>query len=643
MNCSVCGVANEAGGKFCGSCGRPLGAEPAQAPPHGAFGGTVVMASAAQAQAVAHAQMHAAQAAQQPQGAAPPPQMQPQQAFGPQICASCGATLANGRCDRCGGQQGVAAPAPIQGIHWVQIRLAIKCATCQRASPLNRLDTDGRFYCYGCGRDMFFDADLWDEHVFDLASGLGDAYWALAGVFPPWPPSDPTEDQLDDVDADEKIGCGTDVIPQLLGKCREIGRATGGLTIEHGGMMFGAEGMRTRGCALEMSPGHPLCAKCKTPLATQVTSDGVVNASCSRCGTHETYRAPPAAKAACNELAGVLAPEHVDGREAARVAPQAGSAAMAVVCPKCGSALQLERGARVTVCAYCKTTSVVPDQIAAAGAQPGKPEPLWLAFRAPSAVRNVMIEAVQHAQSKARDKASAEASQKREEQQRTDEKQAEAKKSKTFAWLFTVIPVVLFGGVFAWEEFGHLLHQDKESKKEGSHANDVGGAATSTATATPQPSEPVAIKSCACAFGDGQSTPRVTLTLLAPPAGTRAWSLDIDRTSGFISEGSTVRVAQQAGAVLPLLAGSAPSRMGVACDTGIYVLVADKTATGWSSVNGSWKWNATLPSPSIDAADAGVPGTDYACAPLVVKNGAATLTLANGHHASLSLKDGKVH
>src|SRR5205823_6286210 len=134
-------------------------------------------------------------------------------------------------------------------------------------------------------------------------------------------------------------------------------------------------------CALEMSPGHPLCAQCKTPLAAQFPSDGVVTTTCSRCNTHETYRAPPAAKAASSDFVAVLAPDHVEGREAARVAPQQGSAALAVVCPKCGSALHLAAGARMTTCAYCKVTSVVPDQLAAAGAPPpSRPDPIWLAF-----------------------------------------------------------------------------------------------------------------------------------------------------------------------------------------------------------------------------------------------------------------------
>jgi hypothetical protein len=91
-----------------------------------------------------------------------------------------------------------------------------------------------------------------------------------------------------------------------------------------------------------------------------------------------------------------------------------------------------------------------------------------------------------------------------------------------------------------------------------------------------------------------------------------------------------------------------PPHMGVACDTGVYVLVVDRTATGWSSVNAKWKWNATLPASLADGADASAPpqpkNTDFGgyCTPLTVTNGNASIALAGGKHATLSLKDGKL-
>lgn len=575
------------------------------------------------------------------------PAMQPQQQVGGlQVCAACGAILVNGACDRCGGRQGVVVPAPEQGVHWVQLRLAIGCATCQRRSPLARLDMEGRFYCYGCGRDMFFDADLWKEYVLNVASALGDAYWASQRVFTMWP----NVTDVDEIAGSDEIEelCDDAVAAHLLKKCMEIGRTTGGLTLEKGGMTIGAGGMRTSACAFEMSPGHPLCTKCKTPLSTRVEPDGVASTVCSRCGVRESYRLPPAARSACNDLCGVISTDHVDGRENARVAAQ--GAAIAAVCPKCGSGLQLAPGSRVAQCGYCKTTCVVPEMIALAGAQPGQPEPFWLAFRSPSAVRAAILAAATSAANEAAEEAEEEARERRanddRESARQREREAQGRAARTGQIVGLVVPfgvAAVVGGAFLFTHSDAFHHGEKD-KHEG-HGDQP--TTTATATATPKRTDPVAIPSCTCSFGgDGQTSPRITVTLEAPPTGGSAWALDIERQSGFVSEGSTVRLKTRAGALLPPT-DAAPTKLGMACDTGVVVLVADKVATGWSSVNAAWKWNTTLPSPAVEAADAGtspIAGSDYAggCTPLAVKNGATALTLANGKHVTLSLKDGKV-
>ncbi len=212
------------------------------------------------------------------------------------------------------------------------------------------------------------------------------------------------------------------------------------------------------------------------------------------------------------------------------------------------------------------------------------------------------------------------------------------------AWIAGAFTVIVTGAFWAYD----LMNKDKE--QENNHPVVTTPTATaSAATGKPVRSAPVAIPSCSCAFGDSQSTPQITLTVNAPPGGaSRAWSLSIGRNFGGDRGEHTVEFPAAPGAVLPpLLDAGAPTHMGVACDTGIFVLVADKVATAWSSVDVAWKWNATLPSPSVDAADAAITtssGTDYAggCSPLAVKNGAVSLTLANGKHASLSLKDGKI-
>jgi hypothetical protein len=526
----------------------------------------------------------------------------------------------------------------------VQVRLSVKCLTCQRSSPVNRLALDGRFYCLGCSREMFFDEDIWEEKVAPFASALGDAFWSHLGVFPAFPQV--PRDVHDVLDFYEDILSETsfddaDLLQHLLTKCNDIGRETSGLTMtQESGMVISGGGMKTGAFSLAMSPGHPLCLQCKTPLGVQVIDDGLVSTSCARCGARDNYRAPE--DASDSDIEAVIAPEHVDGREVARVAAQPGSAAVAASCPKCGSSLQFAPGARIANCPYCKTTSVVPDHVAAVGAPAdARPEPIWLGFRSPSSARTAIVDALQGRADRANEQS------RQQEQARMREGPERKESQPNFGGAITFASIVLAAGVgiyFAVLEKPH--HSDSTSSA---------AATTSTRTAkTPKapPTDPIPIASCKCVFGDGQSTPQITLTLQAPPSeGSPSipWSLEIERHSGFITEETGVALPITAGALLPpALDTKPPERMGIACDTGIFVLVGDKVATGWSSVNGSWKWNASLPSPSVDAANADVPsvrGSSYAggCVPLATKNGAVALKLANGRHVSLSLKDGKVH
>jgi len=194
----------------------------------------------------------------------------------------------------------------------------------------------------------------------------------------------------------------------------------------------------------------------------------------------------------------------------------------------------------------------------------------------------------------------------------------------------------------------------KTGKDEGRKTTTTTVAATKTTTtkASPPPYvENVAIPSCRCQFGDGQSTPLIALTLRAAPLTdpSRPFDLRIERQSGFVSEmKSAVLSTPLDSALSPNDAGALPAHLGVACDTGVYVLVADKTATGWSSVSATWKWTTALPATMIDGADASAPtppkGAGFApyCTALATTNGNATINLANGRKATLSLKDGKL-
>jgi uncharacterized Zn finger protein (UPF0148 family) len=194
-------------------------------------------------------------------------------------------------------------------------------------------------------------------------------------------------------------------------------------------------------------------------------------------------------------------------------------------------------------------------------------------------------------------------------------------------------------------------HKTSSSTNRKTNAGSVTTSTRPTTTATTRTYDSVPVTSCRCAFGDGQSTPLITLTPVAAPSQdpTRALALDIRSRSGFVSSSGSSPLALPGGTALtPLDGGDLPPHMGVACDTGVYVLVVDRTATAWSSVNAKWKWNASLPAAFADMADASapplLPNTSFGgyCTPITVTNGNASITLAGGKHATLSLKDGKV-
>jgi hypothetical protein len=210
------------------------------------------------------------------------------------------------------------------------------------------------------------------------------------------------------------------------------------------------------------------------------------------------------------------------------------------------------------------------------------------------------------------------------------------------------VAAVITVAVVAGKSRSHRSDSRAE-KKTGSVTTPT---ATTTKTSKPAAADSVAIKSCRCTFGDGQSTPLVTLTLQAPPFAdpTRPLWLGIERKSGFTSESSSKVLSLLPGAALaPLDGGTVASPIGVACDAGVYVLVADRIATGWSSVNASWKWNVQLPSAIAEGAHTlqipALPlGTAFGsyCTPLTVQSGTTTFAMANGKRATLSVQDGKL-
>lgn len=226
---------------------------------------------------------------------------------------------------------------------------------------------------------------------------------------------------------------------------------------------------------------------------------------------------------------------------------------------------------------------------------------------------------------------------------------AEARQRRFNTYLGVGIPLFIVAMIV-----GGVLEEMRKDARESAHKSASASTATSRPTPTMKPSNysSVPIPSCTCVFGDGQSTPRVTLALLAAPTRDplRAFRLQIVSTSGFVETSGepTLRVPDGAVLSLPEDGGAPPSHMGVACDTGFYVLVAGDVATGWSSVDAAYRWTTKLPAPMLDSKDAGAPpvpgGTDFDawCSPLAVDAGRVAIPLVHGRRASLALKDGKL-
>jgi hypothetical protein len=291
---------------------------------------------------------------------------------------------------------GAPVPLPPPGpdhVHWVQLRLEVGCTACSQKSPLDRLDMEGRFYCVPCGRMSLFDPALWRETVLPFAAALGDCFWARFGQFPPWPAVAP--------DAGYFEGAGkpwSEHAAALPKSLREIFPALGverpRMQIVQTGMIIGPTGMRSRTLAVLIAPGHPLCEKCRAPLALEGAGRGRTTARCNACGTTDTYRAPDAALEASAELCAVLAPDHAEGRLEARVEAQKGTAAVAITCPTCGSALPITSGERFATCRHCGAQALVPTGVLAQafGAAPAAAaRPWWVAIRSPSSLRTLLL------------------------------------------------------------------------------------------------------------------------------------------------------------------------------------------------------------------------------------------------------------
>lgn len=300
----------------------------------------------------------------------------------PTMCPHCGANACTRElsCELCGGvlAGGGALPPPVD-VHWVQLQLEVECVFCRTRSPVGQLD-EGRFLCLSCAHELPYLASFWQKRL-DFASAAGDYFWSRFGRFPEWqwPKGGMAEEEL----------AGLMRLLWGLGSDRQKIFAEGSPAHRLGDPISNKQ-------TLTMAPGHPLCDACHRPLTAQFGTRGTVAMSCSGCGSHKSYDAPAVVLAACEEVIALVAPDHLHGAKSVGLKSVSQSAAVAITCPSCGSALQLAPGERLTICKFCKTESIVPLGVMAQAFSntPGA-QPIWLALRSPAKLRLEYAKAAQ--------------------------------------------------------------------------------------------------------------------------------------------------------------------------------------------------------------------------------------------------------
>ncbi len=364
-SCVACGSPHPDAARFCPRCGTTLG-------------GGAARAASPQATPTTGAP-DAARATM--------PAAMPRSPF--RICAHCGANVPPvlQACGACDGpvSSAISIPYPPEGLMFVQVRLTLKCAQCGTKSPIDTPNMSGRYFCFGCGRDQGFDTDLWKERLIRIANIVGDGFWTNLRVYPPWPPITPEEDWLEDQDGWDDVA---PIMPNLMQNfLPKIGLERPRLTMEQEGTVFGAGGIKTASYDVAYYPGHPLCAGCLSPVEVFFPRPGAAQVVCRACQVNETHVASPELLGECPELVAAVAPDLVEGRASVRVEQRGGTAALAILCPHCGSPITPSGADRVVTCTFCRTSSVLPERVTGAAGKPPAPSAWWMVLRAPCSLR----------------------------------------------------------------------------------------------------------------------------------------------------------------------------------------------------------------------------------------------------------------
>lgn len=248
-------------------------------------------------------------------------------------------------------------------MYWVQVSIEFQCRACGHSSPLNHLDLDGSVRCLRCGLDQAFAQSSWRQAI-EHAHAVGDLAGSPEGRHPNAWLSIANENPFKDAHG--------------------ASHQQSGFVTERGMQV-------PTSLSMVATAGDPTCEKCQVPLGFQRQGPDL-RSSCPRCNETRTYRLPPSALGFVPGLVGAMTDEHRSDQLVTRVEDDRGSpGAVALLCPSCGGGLSVSPGQRIASCAYCRTSSRIPEKTLYRTGDPNvRPEPWWLAFEGPSRKRRLL-------------------------------------------------------------------------------------------------------------------------------------------------------------------------------------------------------------------------------------------------------------
>lgn len=291
-----------------------------------------------------------------------------------EICLSCGsiAPTQSQTCKRCGssfednrGSSGHLA----EGLNWIRFDGYFLCRSCGFNIQLNYLDSDGAVLCSQCGVDQKFSWERWEQLLIH-AHNVAD----LCGV------NAPEKDSLLWQAMKEVDGQNLTNVYGKIGKTHSL------VSLSQSELF---EGFKYE---FNVSPGFPLCNKCKCPLEAEIIQGGI-RTQCPQCQEKNTYVLPQEASR-YDSLKGVIAPEHLDGLDFVQIEKADVSGAVALTCPRCAGNIKQPAKEGFITCEYCGTSLYIPAHLSKKTSTQQPPRPWWILFEGKSRIRNKLEEKV---------------------------------------------------------------------------------------------------------------------------------------------------------------------------------------------------------------------------------------------------------